>query len=126
MEWNVSVKDYMGRVGDGVFTLLTIVVDNVVHNVTYWYNSEKQIITIPDELKDILNVEDIEEHSHYEQLLLKLQKMTVPYEQIINSIDDFDIEKYITIEEESEMGEDIDESEISYEAEPTKNNEDEC
>ncbi len=114
MNWNISIKDYMGRVGDGILTLVTIVYEGVVYDATYWYNSEKQVVTISDELKPILGVVDIEEHKEYQQLLLKLKKISVPHTDMINSIDDLDLAKYIP--EESIMGEEVDESEITFAA----------
>ncbi len=111
MNWNVSVKDYMGRVGDGILTLSTMVVDSTAYDFTYWYNSDKQVITITDTLKEKLNVTDIEEHSHYDQLVLKLTKITIPHSEIINSIDDLDLTRYVP--QDFTIGENVNESEIT-------------
>ncbi len=110
MNWNISIKDYMGRVGDGILTLITVVVDNTAYDITFWYNSDKQVVTITDSLKAKLSVNDIEEHPYYEQLLLKLKKITVPHSEMINSIDDLDLGKYVP--QDLIIGEHIDESEI--------------
>ena len=112
MNWNISIKDYMGRVGDGVLTLISIVNENVAYDATYWYNNDSQVVTIPDELKINLNVADIEDHKEYQQLLMKLKKLSVPHAEMINSIDDLDLAKYIP--EEILNGEEIDESEITF------------
>jgi hypothetical protein len=111
MNWNISIKDYMGRVGDGILTLVTLVIDSTAYDITYWYNNEKCVVTITDALKDKLNVSDIEEHSHYEGLLVQLKKLTVPHAQMINSIDDLDLSKYVP--QDLIFGEHIDESEIT-------------
>ena len=126
MNWNISIKDYMGRVGDGILTLVTIVNEGVVYDATYWYNAENQVVTIPDELKTILGVADIEDHKEYQQLLLKLKKISVPHGDMINSIDDLDLAKYTP--EEILTGEDVDESEITLVATQSddKNNTHEC
>ena|ERR1035437_2637693 len=112
--WNISIKDYMGRVGDGILTLITFVYEGVAYDATYWYNSDDQVVTITDEFKSTLNVNDIEDHKEYQQLLLKLKKIAIPHSDMINSIDDLDLSKYIP--EEETMGEEIDESEITFAA----------
>lgn len=111
MNWNISMKDYMGRVGDGILTLITLVVDSTAYDITYWYNSDKQVVTITEALKTKLNINDIEEHAYYEQLVLKLKKLTVPHSEMINSIDDLDLSKYVP--QDLIFGEHIDESEIT-------------
>lgn len=112
MNWNISIKDYMGRVGDGILTLICIINDGVAYDATYYYTSEKQIITIPDTLKIALGVSDIEEHQYYPQLLLKIKKTAIPHSDMINSIDDLDLSKYVPLD--SADGEDIDDAEITF------------
>ena|ERR1035437_7268897 len=91
MNWNISVKNYMGRISDGIFALITFNIDGTIFEATYWYNLEKQVVTISDDMKVELKINDIEEHKFYPQLLEKLKKISVPHADIINSIDEFDL-----------------------------------
>lgn len=110
--WNISIKDYMGRVGDGILVSVSLVYDSKAYETTYWYNETLRVVTISDNLKTILGVSDIEEHSDYDSLVSKLERIAIPYDQIINSIDELDLYKYIP--QEYFMGQDVDDTQISF------------
>jgi hypothetical protein len=52
------------------------------------------ILTISEELEDIVG--DITQHQLYPQLLRDILKRIVPYNEIINSIDEIDFSRWVS------------------------------
>ena len=67
-------------------------------NVSELNNSENFLITIPDELESKIGM-DIKEYPEYTNIVTKLLKLLIPYDEIVNRIDYIDLDKVIPLED---------------------------
>ena len=114
--FNVSIKEYMGKLEGGILAMLSIVIDNDVYDATFWYTDKDKIVTISEKMKVKIGC-DIEGHQDYPALVTKLSKLVVPYTELYNRIDNVNFDVYIP--------EDIDDEAEYYEQEDVEEEQEE-
>lgn len=103
-KFQISILEYLGKLEDGVMTLLSIVYDGIYYEATYFYTSEDLVLTVPEELEEALGHKITEDES-YPDLLRGIIRKVVPYSEIYSRIDDIDFTRWIPTEEENEKTE---------------------
>ena len=98
---SVSINEYLGKVEEGVIVTLSFVFEDEYYEGTIFYNSENFLITIPDELEYKIGM-DIKEYPEYTNIVTKLLKLLIPYDEIVNRIDYIDLDKVIPLEDGEE------------------------
>lgn len=98
---SVSINEYLGKVEEGVIVTLSFVFEDEYYEGTIFYNSENFLITIPDELESKIGM-DIKEYPEYTNIVTKLLKLLIPYDEIVNRIDYIDLDKVIPLEDGEE------------------------
>lgn len=89
----VDVLDYIGKYEGGVFVLLSLGFEDLFYEATFYYKENFVVLTVEEKLDEKLGCE-IEDWSGYEQLMFDIIKRLVPYEEIINQVNDFKPEEY--------------------------------
>jgi hypothetical protein len=89
MQTKFDIVDYLGKLNDGVLTLVSIEHDDVWYEATFYYTKEMLALTVDKLLEEKLECQ-IEDWSGYRELMLNIIERVVPYEEIIVRIDDFD------------------------------------
>ena len=66
--WNLDMKfnilEYIGKVKDGVMTLITLEYNGVYYDATFYYTKDLVTLTIDDKLIDVMG-HDIEDYENY-------------------------------------------------------------
>ena len=93
MEIKVDVLDYLGKVDGGIIVLISLSYDGEYYEGTFYYK-ENLIALTPDEKLEEKLGSPIEEWEGYNDLVLDIIKKIVPYEEMINRIDDLDLNQY--------------------------------
>lgn len=89
----VDILDYLGKHEDGILTLLSLGYQDEYYEATFYYTKEMLALTPDDSLEQKLGCQ-IEDWHDYNNLMIEIIKKVVPYEQMINMVDDFKPEKY--------------------------------
>lgn len=113
MELTVDIIDYLGRFGNGIMVLLNISIDEEYTEAVLFYNNETIALTVAQSVEEILG-STIEEWEGYREMLEFLFSRLVPCSEIYNSLDEFDLEKYLTPPKSKFIDGRIDESTIVY------------
>jgi hypothetical protein len=92
--FNVSINEYLGKVENGILVLLSIVYDGSYYESTFFYNEKDIILTISDEMEGILGC-DIKKHPGYTKLLKDVLGKIVPYNEIIDRIDEVNFSRWV-------------------------------
>lgn len=67
---SVSIVDVIGSYSDGVSLLLSVMINNDVYEIAYWFNKNGDIRLSPEQkLLDILNVDSIYEYELLNELV---------------------------------------------------------
>jgi hypothetical protein len=90
MKFSVSILEYLGKVDDAILVLLSIIYNEKYYEATFLYNKEDILLTASEELEQDLGYK-ITEDSEYVDLLRNILKQIVPYNELINRIDDFKV-----------------------------------
>lgn len=123
MSDEISIKadivDYLGKYENGVLVLLSINYNDNFSEGTLYYSNEVLALTIDEEIEDELG-HPIELWSGYRDLVISILKKVVPYDEIINRLDEVDFTIYVD-EDNSVEGEEIDNIDIESEDDTTIN-----
>lgn len=92
-EISINIIDYLGKHEEGIITLLSLGFKDKFYEATFFYTTEILVLTPDDELEKELGCE-IEDYEGYNQLMIEIVKKVVPYEEIINIVDEFNPSKY--------------------------------
>lgn len=85
-ELDITIKDYLGRMGPGIVVALSILYKNKVYEGMYWYTETDFIIEIPDEIEEVIGtVEQLDEH---DVIIKYLQENTADYLETIPKMSD--------------------------------------
>jgi hypothetical protein len=110
-----DVVDYLGKYENGVLVLLSIGYKGEFTEGTIYYSNEALALTVDESIEKDLDM-PIELWKGYRDLLISILKKVVPYNEIINRLDEVDFAQYfIEPEIESKEGEDIDNDDIQPE-----------
>lgn len=77
---DISIKDYLGILQDGVSVILSIKLDNEIFESMYWYNENTNLIILDDELE--FKIGAIQEKEYYADLILYLKETCPTFSEI--------------------------------------------
>jgi hypothetical protein len=110
-----DIVDYLGKYENGVLVLLSIGYKGEFTEGTIYYSNEALALTVDESIEKDLDM-PIEFWKGYRELLVSILKKVVPYNEIINRLDDIDFTQYfIEPEIESKEAEDVDNDDIQPE-----------
>jgi hypothetical protein len=93
MDIKFDILDYLGKVDGGIIILLSLSYDGEYYESTFYYK-ENLIALTPDERLEEKIGSPIEDWEGYNELVIEIIKKLVPYEEMINRINDLDLSKY--------------------------------
>ena len=114
LEITADIVDYLGKYENGVLVLLSIGYKGQFTEGTIYYSDQALALTVDESIEEDLGMR-IELWSGYRDLLISILKRVVPYNEIINRLDEIDTSKYTEVSIESKEGEDINEDDIKEE-----------
>ena len=92
-DFQFSVLEYMGKLENGVLVILSIIYKKRYFEGTFFYTDQDMVFTISEELQELIG--DIKKHPNYIDMIKKILKMVVPYNEIYNQLDPADFNKWI-------------------------------
>ena len=107
-----DIVDYLGKYENGVLVLLSIGYKEEFTEGTIYYSDKMLALTVDESIEQDLGT-PIELWDGYKDLLVSILKKVVPYNEIINRLDEVDFADYFKDkDEDTQVGEDIDDSDI--------------
>jgi len=100
----VSLVDYLGKVSEDILAVFSLVVEGVYFEICYAYDQDSFHLTLSEELENYLSVKGLE--IDRDELLGQIQKVALPWDQVINIVNDWD-PLSITGEQNTREGEEI-------------------
>lgn len=104
-----DIVDYLGKFENGVLVLLSIGYMGTFTEGVFWYSNENISLEVNNDIENDLDM-PIEAWDGYLELIESILKKVVPYNEIINRLDEVDLSKYEI--PQSKVGEDIDNEDI--------------
>ena len=86
-EFNIDIKDYLGRIGPGVTVILSIIYNSKAYEGMYWYTDDIYVLQIPEEIEIEIGT-SIEEHIEYPNIMNFLLNTNPPYNKIASELED--------------------------------------
>ena len=108
-----DIIDYLGKYENGVLVLLSIGYKGEFTEGTIYYSNEMLSLTVDESVEEDLGMK-IEFWDGYRDLLISILKKVVPYNEIINRLDEVDFTIYVE-DDESTEGEEVDDDDIDSE-----------
>ena len=105
-----DIIDYLGKYENGVLVLLSIGYKGEFTEGTIYYSNEMLSLTVDESVEEDLGMK-IEFWDGYRDLLISILKKVVPYNEIINRLDEVDFTIYVE-DDESTEGEEVDDDDI--------------
>jgi hypothetical protein len=105
-----DILDYLGKYENGVLVLLSIGYKGEFSEGTIYYSNEMLSLNVDESIEEDLGMK-IEFWDGYRDLLISILKKVVPYNEIINRLDEVDFTIYVE-DDESEEGEEVDDDDI--------------
>ena len=106
-----DIVDYLGKYENGVLVLLSIGYKGEFTEGTIYYSNEALALTVDESIEQDLGMK-IEFWDGYRNLIISILKKVVPYNEIINRLDEIDVSKYTEVSIESTEAEDINSDDI--------------
>ena len=113
LEITADILDYLGKYENGVLVLLSIGYKGSFTEGTIYYSNEMLSLTVDESIEEELGMK-IEFWNGYRDLLISVLKKVVPYNEIINRLDEVDFTIYVE-DDESIEGEEVDDDDIDSE-----------
>jgi hypothetical protein len=96
----VDIIDYLGKHDGGIIVSISIEMGGDYYDANFFYKEELLAISVEEKLEEKLGG-PIEDWEGYDALMLYIVGKVVPYEELINRIDDFDPSFYDLYKDES-------------------------
>lgn len=106
-----DIIDYLGKYDNGVLVLLNINFNGKFSEGTIYYSMDTLALTVHESVEKQLGTQ-IEFWPGYKDLVISILKRVVPYNEIINRLDEINFSEHLSQNTESGSGEEIDESDI--------------
>jgi len=85
MNVSISIIDYIGKIKDGVAILFSINIDDTIYQMVFWFNKEcKYVLSVDDNLLELLCVDTIYEYEHLDEILQKIFTTLPPVEELFD------------------------------------------
>lgn len=108
-----DIIDYLGKYDNGVLVLLSLNHNGKFSEATIYYSDKVLALTVDESVEKKLNC-PIELWHGYKDLVVSILKRVVPYNQIINRLDEISFVDYFTQnKQQSRRAENIDSSDIN-------------
>jgi hypothetical protein len=111
-----DIMDYLGKYENGVLVLLSVNYNNNFSEGTLYYSDKMLALTVDEKIEEELG-QPIELWDGYRDLLISVLKKVVPYNEMINRLDDIDFANYFNTSDDSSDGQEIDDEDITIEGE---------
>jgi hypothetical protein len=111
MNITADVIDYLGKYENGVIVLLSINYNNSFTEGTLYYSNVMLALTVDESIER--EIGQIELWDGYKDLIISILKKVVPYDEIINRLDEINFSEYLNPDISSSFGEEIDEKDIN-------------
>lgn len=108
-----DILDYLGKYNNGVIVLLSINYNGIFTEGTLYYSNDMLSLTVDESIENELGMK-IEFWDGYRDFMETILKKVVPYNDIIGRLDEIDFSIYLSDNEDSTIGQDIDENEINF------------
>lgn len=92
-DFEVSIIDYLGKFETGILVLISITYQKKYYECTFFYTAEEMVLTISDELEEVVG--DIKELPEYKEILLKILKKVIPFNEMWDRLDKVDFSKWV-------------------------------
>jgi hypothetical protein len=89
---DISIKSYLGKIGDGVLVLFSVKYNEDLYESTYWYTEELDVITFDEDLKGILGEFEKMDKEDINNIISFLKKNTSDYNEVIDQLKEFESE----------------------------------
>ena len=93
MEIKFDIIDYIGQLDGGIYVVLSLNFNDTFYEGIFFYKKNVLALSVEKNLEEKLGSE-IEDWKGYNQLMLNIVNKVVPYDQMINIVNEFDKEKY--------------------------------
>lgn len=93
-KFQVSVLEYLGRLGQGVMALLSIVYEDDYYEATFFYTSTNIVLTAQEDLEKAIGHKITEDES-YPDLIKAILRKVVPYSEMYNRLDEMDFRRWM-------------------------------
>jgi hypothetical protein len=87
---NIDVIEYLGKVNEGVIVLISINYNDKYYESTFFYKENLVALTPEENFEKEIGCQ-VEDWENYNNLVMMIIKKIVPYEQIINRMDEIEI-----------------------------------
>jgi len=94
-----DIIEYLGKIEDGVLVILSLNYEDEYYEATFYYKNQFVTLTVDETLEEILGC-SIENWKGYNKLVLEIVEKLVPYNEIINTLDEIDLDYYFGEAEE--------------------------
>ena len=85
---SISVKDYIGKMKNGVAILLSLNIDDTIYQMIFWFNKEcKYVLSVEENLLKVLNTNTIYEYEHLSELLEKIFSTLPPVKELFKKFE---------------------------------------
>jgi hypothetical protein len=91
--FKINIIDYLGKHENGVIVLINIEYEEIFYEASFYYTDSLIALTVDESLEKKIGC-DIEDWENYNRLVSDILNKIVPYEEIINIVNDFDPSKY--------------------------------
>jgi hypothetical protein len=98
LKMKFDVIEYLGKYEEGVMVLLSLNYNDEYYDATFFYKDNFITLTVDEQLEEILEC-TIEKWSEYGTLVVDILKKVIPYDEIINRLDELDFNEYFKTEE---------------------------
>jgi hypothetical protein len=88
-----DIIEYLGKIEDGVLVILSLNHEDEYYESTFYYKNQFVTLTVDETLEEILGC-SIEKWKGYNKLVLEIVERLVPYNDIINTLGEIDLDYY--------------------------------
>jgi isopenicillin N synthase-like dioxygenase len=94
-----DIIEYLGKIEDGALVILSLNYEDEYYEATFYYKNQFVTLTVDEKLEEVLEC-SIEKWKGYNKLVLEIVERLVPYNEIINTLDEIDLDYYFGEAEE--------------------------
>ena len=88
-----DIIEYLGKIEDGALLILTLNYEDEDYEASFYYKNQFVTLTVDEAWEEIIGCE-IERWKRYNKLVLEIVERVVPYNEIINTLDEIDLDYY--------------------------------
>ena len=89
----IDIIDYIGKHEDGIIVLISLGYEDEYYEGTFYYRENFVVLTVEERLEKKLGIQ-IEDWFGYEKIMYDIVSKLVPFEEMINRIDEFNPDDY--------------------------------